>query len=152
MPNDSTIAKCGVCKGDINVGEEHKCRELELNPKQELFCQYYSTNVLGTRGNATQSYLKAYGERDEDEKEMTEDTAAVNGHRLLRNAKIISYLTELWKLSGLTDSEVDAELAGIVRQNKDLKSKLGSIKEYNRLRERGAEVHKIDVYEKYKDK
>ena len=116
----------------------------ELNQKQELFCRYYATNEIGTRGNGTRAYMKAYPD-------SSEESSAVSAYEFLRNPKILSELQRLWKLSNLTDEEVDAELAGIVRQDKDLKSKLGSIKEYNRLRERGAEVHKIDVYEKYKD-
>src|SRR3990167_7815293 len=122
--------------------EENK--EEKLNPKQELFCRYYATNEVGTRGNATQSYLKAYGEKDEEDKDLTEESAATCGWRLLRNVDIQGYLKELWKKTGLTDEEVDAELAGLIRQSKDLKTKLGSIREYNHLRERGAETHKFD--------
>ena len=34
MPNDSTIAQCQVCKGDINVGEEHKCKHAGGRPSE----------------------------------------------------------------------------------------------------------------------
>lgn len=117
---------------------------MNLNPKQKLFCRYYATSEVKTRGNATKSYMAAYPD-------SSEEAAAVSAHELLRKPKVVDYLKELWRKTGLTDEEVDAELAGIVRQNKDLKSKLGGIKEYNRLKERGAEIHKIDVYDKYKD-
>src|SRR3990167_2355681 len=40
MPNDSTIAQCQICKGDINVGEEHVCNKLSetniLNAQNKL--------------------------------------------------------------------------------------------------------------------
>lgn len=109
----------------------------KLNPKQELFCLYYATNEVGTFGNATQSYLKAY--KDESSNIPTEESAAVSGFRQLRKAKILDRIKEYWKKSGLTDEEVDAHLAMIVRQSADLANKLGGIREYNKVKQRGAE-------------
>ena len=37
MPNDKTIAQCQICKGDINVGEKHKCFNMP-NPTPILLC------------------------------------------------------------------------------------------------------------------
>ena len=56
---------------------------MRLNPKQEKFCLEYSAS-----GNATDAYRKAYGV-------MEETTAATNGSKLLRNAKIQARLKEL---------------------------------------------------------
>ena len=123
---------------------------MALNLKQQLFCRYYATNEVETRGNATQSYLAAYGNKDESNNELTEASARTCGWRPLTNVAIQSYLRELWKKTGLTDEEVDAELAGLVRQNDDKNIKLGSIREYNKLRERGAETHKVTIYDEYK--
>lgn len=53
----------------------------ELNEKQKIFCAEYVVEW-----NATKSYLKAYPN------EKTDNTAAVNGNRLLRNAKISQYI------------------------------------------------------------
>lgn len=54
----------------------------ELDPKQELFCQYYAKN-----NNALQSYLKAYN--------CSRATANVNAYRLLGNARIKQRVAEL---------------------------------------------------------
>ena|SRR3990167_2324443 len=129
----------------LNVGNLGLYDMEELNPKQELFCKYYATNIAETIGNGTKAYLLAYPD-------SSEDAARSSASDLLTNPNIIARLKEYWSQAKLTDEEVDAHLASIVRQNKDLKTKLGSIREYNRLGERGAEVHKVDVYEKYKDK
>ena len=123
--------------------EENK--EEQLNPKQELFCKYYATNVAETMGNGTRSYALAYPD-------SSEEAAMSSASDLLRNPKIIGRLKEYWIQAKLTDEEVDAHLASIVRQNKDLKTKLGSIREYNRLGERGAETHKFDFSDIIKGK
>lgn len=102
----------------------------KLNPRQELFCRYYATNEVGTFGNATQSYLKVYPN-------SSEEAAWVSSYDLLRKPKIVENLKELYKIGGLTIEEVDAHLALIVRQNKDLKSKLGGIREFNNIESRG---------------
>lgn len=111
---------------------------LKINEK--LFCEYYATSVVGTRGNATQSYVQAY-----PDKNPTLDTAGVEGWRMLRKPKIINELKRLWKLSHLTDEEVDSELAGIVRQDKDMSNKLGAIREYNRVQGRASDKLKVEV-------
>ena len=120
-----------------------------MTPKQELFCRYYATNEVNTRGNATRSYLEAY--KDEENNDLTEESAGTCGWRLLRNVEIQNYLKDLWKKTGLSDEEVDAELAGLVRQNEDKNVKLGSIREYNKIRERSPESIKVSLTQKYKD-
>lgn len=50
-----------------------------LTPKQKAFCDYYIKT-----GNATESYLKAYG--------CKRDTADANGTRLLGNARVRQYI------------------------------------------------------------
>ena len=56
----------------------------ELTDKQRTFCLYYLQ-----RFNSTWAYQKAYG--------ASYEVAMTNGSRLLRNARIKSYLTELKK-------------------------------------------------------
>ena len=122
-----------------------------MTPKQELFCRYYATNEVNTRGNATRSYLEAYGNKDEENNDLTEESARTCGWRLLTKVDIQDYLKDLWKKTGLSDEEVDAELAGLVRQNEDKNVKLGSIREYNKIRERSPESIKVSLTQKYKD-
>ena len=57
-------------------------RKKELNPKQELFCQYYAKN-----NNALQSYLKVY--------ECTKEQANANAYRLMGNDGIKQRVAEL---------------------------------------------------------
>ena len=45
----------------------------------------------------------------------------------------------------MTDEEVDSELAGIVRQDKDMSNKLGAIREYNRVQGRASDKLKVEV-------
>ena len=54
----------------------------ELNPKQELFCQYYAKN-----NNALQSYLKAY--------DCTKESAMSAAYRMLENVRIKQRVAEL---------------------------------------------------------
>ena len=119
----------------------------ELNPKQELFARYYATQEVGTFGNGTQSYMRAYPD-------SSEESAAVSAYDHLRNPKIVNRLQEIWKSTGVTDEEVDAHLAKLIRQDKDLKSKLGGIKEYNRVKSRGSDIHehKFDFTDMIKQK
>ena len=57
---------------------------MKLNSKQENFCNEYIKNGA----NGTQAYLKAY-------KTKNEETATVNASRLLRNANVQQYISEL---------------------------------------------------------
>lgn len=57
-------------------------RKKELNPKQELFCQYYAKN-----NNALQSYLKVY--------ECSKESAMAASYRMLENVGIKQRVAEL---------------------------------------------------------
>ena len=57
---------------------------MKLNSKQKNFCNEYIKNGA----NGTQAYLKAY-------KTKSEETATVNASRLLRNANVQQYISEL---------------------------------------------------------
>lgn len=126
-----------------------------LNPKQELFCQYYAQNQE-LFGNATLSYAEAYDYKldtlsKDDAKYKTvkgkkvlierstfgkaENVCAVMGARLLRNAKIQSRITALLN-ELLRDDIVDSQLAKVITQDSDLQSKVRAINEYNKVRGR----------------
>lgn len=103
------------------------------NPRWELFCQLYiSSNNLG---NGTEAYIEAY---DVDEKQKGARARASSSAGQLLNKPLIlariNYLVE--NLLGFSDTYVDKELAFIIAQKSDLKSKLGAIKEYNLLKGR----------------
>lgn len=118
---------------------------MAINPRNELFCRYYATDEVGTFGNATRAYLKVYPK-------SSEEAAAVSAYDLLRKPKITGRLKELWKLSKLSDEEVDSHLASIVRQDKDLKAKLGGIKEHNAVGGRIIQKHDLSLGRKSTDK
>ena len=56
----------------------------KLTQKQELFAMFY----VETGGNATQAYKNAYGD-------VTQQTAEVNGSRMLKNAKVNNHIQEM---------------------------------------------------------
>lgn len=117
-----------------------------LNPRMELFCQYYVSSG-DTFANATFAYGEAYDfkleelskVRAEDERDSEYDmacnTCAANGNRLLRNAKIRARVTVLLNAL-LKDEIVDSELAKLIQQDMDFPTKVRSIAEYNKLRGR----------------
>lgn len=82
----------------------------KLTPKQKLFCDEYLIDL-----NATRAYKKAYINIKND------DTAAVNGNRLLRNAKVKEYLDKRMKdrekRTEITQDMVLKELAAIAFSN-----------------------------------
>lgn len=82
---DETIAS----KKEIKEEIIETLVDSELTDKQRLFCIYYMQSF-----NATQSAIKAG---------YSKDSAFVEGHRLLRNAKVKKYLTELKEMYAQDD-------------------------------------------------
>lgn len=131
-----------------------------LNVNQELFCHYYALGE-GAFGNATWAYANAYDyridelpdddavyqtitdEKGHEHEKLVEpstrrkalNVCGVEGHRLLRNPKILERITTLLN-EALTDSFVDAELYKVIRQSHDLGPKVRAITEYNKLKQR----------------
>lgn len=106
-----------------------------LNPKQELFCQLYSTD-MEFFGHGTNSYMQAYGLTREQE-----NTARTNASLLLTNPNILARVRELMDLF-MSDEVADKELAFVVLQRADLNAKVSALREYNKLKARITE--KID--------
>ena len=127
---------------------------MAINPKNELFCQYYAKDEL-CFGNATLSYAEAYGYFDKIAEHKNTDLVynqcSVSGKKLLRIAKIKARVTELLN-EWLKDDIVDAELAKVIRQDYDLSVKVSAIKEYNKLKSRIVEKHELSVGRKSTDK
>ena len=102
------------------------------NPKQELFCQYYSSTEEFF-GNGVESYIKAY--QTENGKRITYKSAKTCAYRLLTNVDILARINELMDLF-LNDQVVDKELSFVVMQKGDLSAKVAAIREYNKLKQR----------------
>jgi hypothetical protein len=126
---------------------------------QERFCFLYSSGKnMETFGNATKSYIQAFGflekinkaneeltiipynkeiERKKKRQEVLkmENNCRANSSYLLTNPNIVArcdwYLMQLY-----SDDNVDAELSFAIRQRKDIPSKVSAIKEYNRVKNR----------------
>ena len=110
-----------------------KKKKRELNEKQKLFCELYATN-REFFGNGTQAYIEAY---DIDlTKKGAYASARVDASKLLTKSNILKQINELLDLGGLNDQRVDKELLFLIEQHSELGTKLGAIKEYNKLKER----------------
>jgi len=115
---------------DITTTENSEVEIIQLNPKQELFCQLYASDKEFF-GNGTQSYIEAYNIEPKGYK-----TAVVNASKLLTNANILKRINQILELRGLNDQFVDKQLEFLVTQNADLKTKMSAIKEYNVMKAR----------------
>ena len=105
----------------------------KLNPKQERFCQLYATDVEFF-GNGVQAYIEAY---DPDKsKPYWYKTACASASQLLSNIKVCNRINEILEDTGFNDVAIDKQLAFLITQHTDYKSKLGAIKEYNSLKKR----------------
>lgn len=110
-----------------------------LTLKQEKFCQLYASD-REFFGNGVESYAEAYGLDLLKKKDY--NTASVNASKLLTNTKILERINELLNLT-LNDQFVDKQLSLLITQNAHPSTKLGAIKEYNKLKQRIEE--KLDI-------
>lgn len=107
--------------------------EEKLNMRQELFCQLYATRQEFF-GNGVESYAEAY---DADKSNPNwYAIAAASATRLLKNEKILLRLQQIMTETGFNDAHADRELSFLMTQHADLPTKLGAIKEYNKLLQR----------------
>lgn len=82
--------------------EEKEKKSVTLTEKQQRFADEYIISL-----NATEAYLKAYGDH------LSYNTAMSNGSKLLRNAKLVTYIDERLediKTSRIADQEEVLEL------------------------------------------
>lgn len=105
----------------------------ELNPKQELFCQYFASD-REFFGNGTQSYIEAYD--IVVSKKGAYNAARANASDLLTKPNILKRIDELFEARGLNDTFVDKQLEKLIIQDAEFGTKLQAIKEYNALKQR----------------
>lgn len=112
--------------------EKEEIKE-SLNLRQEKFCQLYATS-REFFGNGVESYLEVY---DVDRnKPNWYSIACASASRLLSNEKIINRINAILEQTGFNDAFVDKELSFLITQHADFQTKLGAIKEYNKLKQR----------------
>lgn len=104
-----------------------------LNLKQEEFCQLYATD-REFFGNGVQSYIEVY-EPDQSKPNWYE-TACSSASQLLRNIKVITRINAILEETGFNDAHIDKQLSFLISQHSDFNSKLGAIREYNKLKKR----------------
>lgn len=104
-----------------------------LTPKQELFCQLYSSDKEFF-GNGVESYAEAF---DIDISLPGQyNVAKVGAYRLLTTPYVLERINKLLELGPLNDTSVDKQLGFVIAQNADLGSKVAAIREYNKLKKR----------------
>lgn len=104
-----------------------------LNLEQEKFCQLYATDSEFF-GNGVQAYIEAYS--PDTSKPNWYKTVCAASSRLLSNVKVFNRINEILEESGFNEVAVDKQLAFLLTQHADFKSKLGAIREYNKLKGR----------------
>ena len=110
-----------------------KLKKHLLNPKQEMFCTLYASD-REFFGNGTQAYIEAYN--IDVKKKGAYDGARASAYGLLTNPHILVRINELLESAVLNDEFVDKQLAFLISQNADMKTKIAAIKEYNGLKQR----------------
>lgn len=113
-----------------------------LNPDQEKFCQLFTTPDMEFYGNGAQSYMEAYKSKKSrkgekwNNKPVSYLAAKANAYRLLTRPEIIARVNELLEAKGFNDENVDKQHLFLINQFADLKSKLGAVEAYNKLKKR----------------
>lgn len=116
--------------------------EWGLNPRQELFCQLWATDI-DYCGNGVQAYVEAY-DVDKTAKNWYK-SACASAARLLRDVKIYKRCNMLLETMDLNDANVDKQLAHVIGQEADYGAKMQGIKEYNKLKKRTSDNPVVNV-------
>ena len=117
----------------------------KLNLQQERFCQLFASD-REFFGNGLQAYMEAYGIP-----QVRWKAAAAAASRLLKSGKVLARINQLLDHLALNDQHVDKQLALVITQNADYKSKVAAIKEYNALRQRIKNKLELDLSQDTKD-
>lgn len=112
-----------------------------LNPNQEKFCQLYACSKEFF-GNGVQTYIEVY--RPDQTKPNWYNNACASASEILSNPKVYNRINDLLNENGLNDTNADKQLLFLIDQQADFKSKLGAIREYNKLRQRIIEKQKVE--------
>lgn len=111
-----------------------------LTLEQEMFCQYF-TSPTEFYGNGVQAYASAYSMDVADPRQYNSAKSA--SARLLTNVNVCARINSLLDTGGFNDQNVDKQLLLLISQSADFNSKLGAIREYNKLKARITE--KLDL-------
>lgn len=111
---------------------KRKVKKNALKPKEIRFCLLFSTEQ-DCFGNGTMSYQKAFSTKSSPIPWLSAKSSA---WRLLQKPAICARINKYLEEMALNDQFVDKQLAFLISQHTDFKSKLGGIREYNKLKNR----------------
>lgn len=112
-----------------------------LSPQQEKFCRLYASDVEFF-GNGVQSYIEVY--QPNQKKPNWYAAARAAAVQVLSSKYVIARINELLEETGYSEPHVDKQLSFLLTQHADLPTKLGAIKEYNKLKGRITEKAKVE--------
>lgn len=124
-----------------NVKIDINGKTIELTHKQKAFCELYVSKEFFANG--VQSYIEAYSV--DTSKMGSYNSARAAACENLTKLNILTYINHLLDLNGLNDTFIDKQLTFLITQNADFGSKLGAIREYNKLKQRVEDKVKADV-------
>lgn len=112
-----------------------------LNADQEKFCEHFTSLDTELYGNGTLSYLEAYSNKkgnkgNKAKMPLSYKVAAANAYKLLKKTEIIEKINSLLEAKGFNNENVDKQHLFLLNQFADLKTKLGAVSEYNKLKRR----------------
>lgn len=113
------------------------------NIKHELFCQKFCEMWSIYFWHGTESYIFAYW-MDPNNRNHRQ-TANSCSSQIMRRPEVVKRIDQLLEQWGLTDQVADQEMLFVMKQKRDLPSKVAAIREYNKLRQRIIEKQKIDI-------
>lgn len=131
-PNKETFESGNNGKSIEIIAENGK--KLKLNLRQEKFCELYCSQDSELFGNGVQAYIEAY-EPDQTKPNWYKSVCAASS-RLLSQVKVIERINQILEETGFNDAFIDKQLSFLITQHADFQSKLGAIKEYNKLKGR----------------
>jgi hypothetical protein len=122
------------------IDDELKKLSGKLNPRHRRFAEIF-VREPDCFGNGVQAYAKAYNINLM--LPGAYETCMAAASRLLRFVKVCDYIRSLLDAESLTDANADRNLAFVMNQFEDLPSKVRAIGQYNKLRGRITEKHKL---------
>ena len=135
--------KCNAGKGDSKKkgASAAIAKRLvgELTDHRKRFCEYYASHPL-YRGNGTYCYGLAYGFLQEDgtfPDQKARDVCKSSASQFMAKPEITDAINAILDRMDLNPQAVDAQLAHLIHQHEDKGTKLGAIKEFNRMTNRG---------------
>ncbi len=109
-----------------------------LTPNEELFCILYASDQEFFC-NGTQSYTRAFNitvGKNKAKGEVSYDAVRARAYELLTKPHILKKINDVYETRGMNDTFVDKQLEMLITQNAELRTKLGAIQEYNKLKQR----------------